>query len=200
MPPGSRTGAGGSQGQMVSSGWDRKHRRGLLRLMASIAITLVGHILLIFAAIPPVLDNPNGALGCFIITIIIMGAGTGGFKLNISPLIAEQQTGELHVRTEPSGERVLVDLALTIQRIYLVAYGDKDDERERIEIAKNVVRKSVGIKGSSLGCQEEKDHWYNIAVSLSLKTVDDFENIRNAVRNMRRVLAVDPTRRVYWKS
>ena len=87
----------------------------------AIAITLVGHILLIFAAILPVLDNPNGALGCFIITIIIMGAGTGGFKLNISPLIAEQQTGELHVRTEPSGERVLVDLALTIQRIYLVS-------------------------------------------------------------------------------
>ena len=87
----------------------------------AIAITLVGHILLIFAAIPPVLDNPNGALGCFIIAIIIMGAGTGGFKSNISPLIAEQQTGELHVHTEPSGERVLVDLALTIQRIYLVS-------------------------------------------------------------------------------
>ncbi|PAV16428.1 Pkinase domain-containing [Pyrrhoderma noxium] len=42
---------------------------------------------------------------------------------------------------------------------------------------------------------EEKDLWYNIAVSLTLKTVDDSENVRNAIRNMRRVLAVDPSRR-----
>ena len=88
----------------------------------SIVICLVGHILLITSAIPSVLDHPNGALGCFIIAVIVMGAGTGGFKSNISPLIAEQHTGNLRVETRKSGERVLVDPVLTTSRVYMVSY------------------------------------------------------------------------------
>lgn len=56
----------------------------------SVAIAIVGHILLVISAIPPVIVQPHGALACFIIAIIIMGVGTGGFKSNISPLVAEQ--------------------------------------------------------------------------------------------------------------
>ena len=60
-------------------------------ISVSVAIALVGHIVLIVSALPPVLDNPNGALGALVVAILIMGLGTGGFKSNISPLIAEQQ-------------------------------------------------------------------------------------------------------------
>lgn len=49
-------------------------------IMYSIAIALVGHTILIISAIPPVLKNPNGAVACFAVGIIIMGIGTGGFK------------------------------------------------------------------------------------------------------------------------
>lgn len=86
-----------------------------------IAIAMVGHILLTMSAIPSVLSHPHGALGCFMIAIIIMGLGTGGFKPNIAPLVAEQierkQKG-LWVKTLKSGERVLVDPAVTVTSVY----------------------------------------------------------------------------------
>jgi hypothetical protein len=87
----------------------------------SLAITLVGHILLIISAIPSVLDSSHGALVCFIIAMIIMGIGTGGFKSNISPLIAEQyKRTKPFIRTQKDGERVIVDPALTVSRMYMV--------------------------------------------------------------------------------
>lgn len=49
-------------------------------IMYSIGIALVGHTILIISAIPPVLKNPNGAIGCFAVGLVIMGIGTGGFK------------------------------------------------------------------------------------------------------------------------
>ncbi|CAE6441315.1 unnamed protein product [Rhizoctonia solani] len=86
------------------------------------AICLVGHILLIFVSIPSALQHPNGALAGFIISLVIIGLGTGGFKSNISPLVAEQYRGKLHKRTLPSGETVLVDPSLTVQRTFLYFY------------------------------------------------------------------------------
>lgn len=88
----------------------------------SVGIALFGHILLIISAVPGVIDHNNGAVACFIIAIIIMGVGTGGFKANISPLVAEQyRRTKLFVRTERSGERVVVDPTLTTSRIYMVS-------------------------------------------------------------------------------
>ena len=58
-----------------------------------------------------------------VVAIIIMGVGTGGFKSNISPLVAEQyRKRRLFVRTKPSGERVIVDPTLTASRIYMYFY------------------------------------------------------------------------------
>jgi proton-dependent oligopeptide transporter, POT family len=87
----------------------------------SILVCIIGHILLIVSALPPVLKDTQGALGCFIIAVIVMGAGTGGFKANISPLIAEQHSGTIRVDTRKSGERVIVDPALTTARVYMVS-------------------------------------------------------------------------------
>ncbi|KAH8103418.1 oligopeptide transporter [Cristinia sonorae] len=89
----------------------------------SVGIALVGHILLIVSAVPGVIENPHGALACFIIAIVVMGVGTGGFKANISPLVAEQyRKSKLFVATTRSGERVVVDPTLTTSRIYMYFY------------------------------------------------------------------------------
>ena len=87
----------------------------------SILICLIGHVLLILSAIPEVLEHPHGALGCFIIAVIIIGAVTGGFKSHISPLIAEQHNGILRVETRKNGERVIIDPTMTTARVYMVS-------------------------------------------------------------------------------
>ncbi|KAK4229601.1 POT family-domain-containing protein [Podospora fimiseda] len=89
----------------------------------ALGVDILGHILLIIAALPPVIKNPNGALGSFVLGILLMGAGTGGFKPNINPLIVEQLDLEkMTVRTLPSGERVIIDPAATASRVYHYFY------------------------------------------------------------------------------
>ena len=147
LPPNSRTGAGGADGQSGALGMGQRASTGLTTFNSfwvyvtplvgayiadtfwgryktiswSVAIAQVGHVLLIICALPGVIEHNNASLGVFIIAIIIMGAGTGGFKSNISPLVAEQyRKTKLTVREEASGERVIVDPILTASRIYMV--------------------------------------------------------------------------------
>ena len=88
-----------------------------------VGIALVGHILLIISAIPGVIENSHASLAVFIIAIIVMGVGTGGFKSNISPLVAEQyKRTKLFIGTTRTGERVVVDPVLTTARIYMYFY------------------------------------------------------------------------------
>ncbi|RBQ75631.1 hypothetical protein FVER53590_07951 [Fusarium verticillioides] len=89
----------------------------------ALGIDIIGHIILIISAIPPVIGNQGGALGAMIVAIIVIGFGTGGFKPNVNPLIVEQ-LGEqyMHVKTLKSGERVVVDPAVTIERVYMWFY------------------------------------------------------------------------------
>lgn len=94
-------------------------------IMYAIVLATIGHIIIIIAALPPVMKNPNGALGCFMIGLLFFGTGVGWFKANISPLIAEQYEAVQPrpiVRTLPSGERVIVDPVMTISRIYMRYY------------------------------------------------------------------------------
>ncbi|WFD20732.1 hypothetical protein MCAP1_002984 [Malassezia caprae] len=92
-------------------------------LCIGVGFSMLGHILLVISAIPSVLDNSHGALACFIIAMIIMGFGTGFFKSNCSVLIADQiRFKQQTVVTLPSGEKVIIDPALTLQRLYLWFY------------------------------------------------------------------------------
>ncbi|KAK1453740.1 POT family protein [Colletotrichum melonis] len=86
----------------------------------SIAVDLVGHLILITAAIPPVVTKPAGnSLSALLVGMITIGFATGGFKPNVSPLIAEQlEIDHLTVRTLTTGEKVIVDPAITINRVY----------------------------------------------------------------------------------
>jgi POT family proton-dependent oligopeptide transporter len=90
-------------------------------ICVSVAIALFGHVLLVISSVPGVIDHPNGSFACFIIAIIIMGLGTGGFKSNVSPLVAEQyKKTKLFIRYTRSGEKVIVDPSLTTSSIYMV--------------------------------------------------------------------------------
>ncbi|RBR17714.1 uncharacterized protein FIESC28_06410 [Fusarium coffeatum] len=88
----------------------------------ALVIDIIGHIILIVSAVPGVIQS-DGALGAMIIAIIVIGFGTGGFKPNVNPLIVEQ-LGEqyMHVKTLKSGERVIIDPAVTIERVYMWFY------------------------------------------------------------------------------
>lgn len=85
----------------------------------SVAIAIVGHIILVISAVPSILGHGQGSLACFLIGVIIMGVGTGGFKPNISPMVAEQMPlDRMKVVTRPNGKRVITDPAATTTRVY----------------------------------------------------------------------------------
>jgi len=78
---------------------------------------------MIISALPGVIEK-KAAIAPFIISLIVTGFGTGLFKANISPLVAEQYTRtKLSVITTQSGERVIVDPTITVSRIYMVNYS-----------------------------------------------------------------------------
>jgi POT family proton-dependent oligopeptide transporter len=89
----------------------------------ALGIAITAHLLFIIAALPPVISNPQGALGCFMLGIVILGVGTGGFKPNISALVVEQlPLTKMVVRKLPTGERLIHDPALTANRVYMYFY------------------------------------------------------------------------------
>jgi POT family proton-dependent oligopeptide transporter len=92
-------------------------------IFIAIAFSILGHILLIVSAIPVVLTSGK-AIAPFILGVIFLGFGTGAFKANISPLIAEQyrQSKPRVVVDKKTGERVITDPNITISRIFLVCF------------------------------------------------------------------------------
>lgn len=89
----------------------------------AIVVAIIGHVILTAAAAPSVIVHPNSALGAFIIGLIFLGVGTGFFKSNISPLLAEQVVDtKMRIDTDKKGNRVLVDPSVTTSRIFLYFY------------------------------------------------------------------------------
>jgi POT family proton-dependent oligopeptide transporter len=83
---------------------------------------LVGLIVLFVTSLPVAIEG-GAAFPGLIVAMIIIGLGTGGIKSNVSPLIAEQ-VQETRTRTKylASGEKVIIDPTLTVQRIYMIFY------------------------------------------------------------------------------
>lgn len=82
----------------------------------------VGLLILWASALPASIAGGH-ALGGYIAAIIIIGFGTGGIKSNIAPLIADQyQRRTMAIKIQKSGERTIIDPAITYQRIYMVFY------------------------------------------------------------------------------
>lgn len=83
-------------------------------------IYLLGITILFLTSLPVSIEH-GAATGGLIAAMIIIGLGTGGIKSNVSPLIAEQYSEtKQKIRVQKNGERVIVDPATTIQRIYMV--------------------------------------------------------------------------------
>ncbi|KAK5997345.1 Peptide transporter PTR2 [Cladobotryum mycophilum] len=91
-------------------------------IMIFCCVYWVGLVVLWTTSLPIALEHGAGLPG-YIVAIIIIGFGTGGIKSNIAPLIADQYTRTtMAIKTEKSGERVIIDPAITYQRIYLIFY------------------------------------------------------------------------------
>ncbi|EOD49872.1 mfs peptide transporter [Neofusicoccum parvum] len=85
-------------------------------------VYMAGIVILFLTSLPSSIEA-GYALPGLLTAILVIGLGTGGIKSNVSPLIAEQyEETKQRVKILPSGERVIVDPALTIQRIYMVFY------------------------------------------------------------------------------
>lgn len=85
-------------------------------------IYIFGCLILFLTSLPVAIEH-NAALGGLIAAMIVIGAGTGGIKSNVSPLVAEQYENTIpFVKTLKSGERVIVDPATTVSRIYMIFY------------------------------------------------------------------------------
>ncbi|KAI8388535.1 POT family-domain-containing protein [Radiomyces spectabilis] len=89
-------------------------------------IYFVGLIALTLTSIPAAIQN-GAAFPGFIVSIIIIGVGTGGIKSNVSPLVAEQyqsKTPFIRVITRRNGstERVIVTPQATYQKLFNMFY------------------------------------------------------------------------------
>ena len=91
----------------------------------AIVVSMVAHIILTVSAAPSVIVHGERAIGPFIVGLIVLGVGTGFFKANISPMLAEQVIDtRMRVTTiEKTGERVIIDPAVTTTRIFLYFYA-----------------------------------------------------------------------------
>lgn len=91
-------------------------------ILYSALIYMAGILILFCTSLPWAIDH-GAALGGLITAMAIIGLGTGGIKSNVSPLVAEQyRQTKMTIRVLKSGERVIVDPAITIQRIYMIFY------------------------------------------------------------------------------
>ncbi|PTB73395.1 PTR2-domain-containing protein [Trichoderma longibrachiatum ATCC 18648] len=92
-------------------------------LHLAIGISTIAHVILVAAAAPGVIIKKDSSFAAFIIGLICLCVGTGFFKANVSPLLADQnEDRRMRVETLPSGERVIVDPAVTNTRIFLYFY------------------------------------------------------------------------------
>jgi dipeptide/tripeptide permease len=58
-----------------------------------------------------------------VLSMCVIGAGTGGIKSNVAPLIAEQiPISTPHIITSKDGRRSVVDHEVTMQRVFMVFY------------------------------------------------------------------------------
>ena len=88
------------------------------------AVGAIAHVLLVIPAIPSVLIHPNGSLGAFVISIIILAFAAGFIKPSLGPLLCDQSPVKVPTLSiTKKGERVILDPQLTIQRYLLIFYA-----------------------------------------------------------------------------
>ncbi|EJP65065.1 hypothetical protein ACQRIT_006461 [Beauveria bassiana] len=91
-------------------------------LHLAIGISTIAHVVLVAASAPSVIVHRDSSFAAFILGLLCLCVGTGFFKANVSPLLAEQNE-DVRMRVEErKGELVIVDPAITNTRIFLYFY------------------------------------------------------------------------------
>ncbi|KAJ1984436.1 peptide transporter ptr2 [Dimargaris verticillata] len=81
-------------------------------------VYIVGLIILTLTSIPSAI-HAGAALPGLIVSMIVIGFGTGGIKANVSPMVAEQYTRtKPFVKQNKKGEKVVVDPTITVNSIF----------------------------------------------------------------------------------
>ena len=87
------------------------------------AVGAIAHVILVIPAIPSVIKHPNGSLGGFIISILVLAWAAGFIKPSLGPLLCDQAPVKVPtLQVLKSGERVIVDPQLTVTRYLLIFY------------------------------------------------------------------------------
>ncbi|RGP68723.1 putative ptr2-di-and tripeptide permease [Fusarium sporotrichioides] len=85
-------------------------------------IYTIGLVILVSTSNPTAIHNGAG-LGGLIAAMVTIGLGTGGIKANVTPMCAEQyQHSRPVLKTLKSGEEVIVDPELTVQKLFMWFY------------------------------------------------------------------------------
>ncbi|KAH7080634.1 helicase C-terminal domain-containing protein [Paraphoma chrysanthemicola] len=85
-------------------------------------VYMVGISILFATSLPWSIEQGAAGPG-LVVAMVVIGLGTGGIKSNVSPLIAEQVLStKPYIKTLHSGEKVIVDPEITVQRIYMIFY------------------------------------------------------------------------------
>jgi POT family proton-dependent oligopeptide transporter len=88
-------------------------------IVLACGIYIVGLTILVATAIPASIQSGT-AYGGLIAAMVIIGLGTGGIKANVTPMCAEQyRSVGAFIKTLKSGERVIVDPELTVERMFM---------------------------------------------------------------------------------
>ncbi|KAJ1767948.1 peptide transporter ptr2 [Coemansia sp. RSA 1813] len=99
---------------IIADQWWGKYKT----ILVFAVIYMVGDLVLTLTSIPASIRH-GGALPGLVISMIIIGLGTGGIKANVSPMVAEQyQRQRPFIRKLKNGKEVLVDRGATIQSIF----------------------------------------------------------------------------------
>ncbi|ORZ08140.1 POT family-domain-containing protein [Absidia repens] len=85
-------------------------------------IYFIGLVILTSTATPAAITN-GAAFPGLVVSLIIIGLGTGGIKSNVSPLVAEQYTAKTpYTKTLKNGKMVIVTPQATYQKIFNMFY------------------------------------------------------------------------------
>ncbi|KAJ5283105.1 hypothetical protein N7505_001085 [Penicillium chrysogenum] len=105
--------------------WADVHVGRYKAIMVGVVICGVAHMIQIIGAIPSVLQKgSSNAAPPFILGLLVLSAGAGIFKPNVSPLILDQiRQKKAYTKQLKSGEKVIVDPDATNTRTMLIFYG-----------------------------------------------------------------------------